>query len=172
MKKILLTSFICLFCLPWVLAQQRNVSGKVTSAEDGSSLPGVNVVLKGTTSGTVTDANGEFVVSVPAEGGVLIFSFIGLSSQELEIGTRTVVGVAMAQDVTQLGEVVVTAVGIERDKRSLGYAVQSVQSKDIVNARESNIVNSLAGKIAGVQLIHPAGKPDLPLALSFAVTLL
>jgi len=158
MKKILLTSIICLFCLPWVMAQQRNVTGKVTSAEDGSVLPGVNVVLKGTTAGTVTDANGEYALSVPEGGGTLIFSFIGITSQEIEVGQRSVIDVVLTQDVTQLGEVVVTAVGIERDKRSLGYAVQSVQSKDIVNARESNIVNSLAGKVAGVQINSSGGQ--------------
>lgn len=144
--------------LRYAHAQDRIVSGKVTSAEDGSPLPGVNVVLKGTSTGTVTDVEGSYTISVPGTGGILVFSFIGLTTQEIEIGQQTVIDVSMAQDVQQLGEVVVTAIGISQEKRALGYAVQTVKSNDIVNARESNIVNSLAGKVAGVQINSSGGQ--------------
>src|SRR5690606_15671867 len=97
-------------------------------------------------------------LSVPESGGVLIFSFIGLVTQEIPIDQRSIVDVAMAQDVQQLGEVVVTAIGIAQEKRALGYAVQTVKSDDIVNARESNLVNSLAGKVAGVQINSSGGQ--------------
>src|SRR5687768_12075532 len=112
MRKVLLT-FLALCCILYSYAQERTVTGKVASLEDGSPLPGVNVVLAGTTTGTTTDANGDFTVSVPASGGTLIFSFIGLKTQEVSIGTRTTVDVQMETDITQLSEVIVTALGLE-----------------------------------------------------------
>ncbi|MEO7990329.1 MAG: SusC/RagA family TonB-linked outer membrane protein [Chryseolinea sp.] len=159
MRKFLLASFFCLFCLPWVLAQQRSISGKVTSSEDGSALPGVNVVLKGTTTGTVTDANGAFVLSVPASGGILMFSFIGLSTQETEISTRSVVDVTMEPDATQLGEVVVTGANIERDKKSIGYRLESVGGNKLQQVSEADPLRALQGKVAGVNIIGSSGVP-------------
>ena len=95
-------------------AQDRTVSGKVTSAEDGSAVPGVNVVVKGTTIGAVTDLDGNFKLSVPAEGETLIFSFIGFVAQEVEISTRSVIDIQLASDVQQLSEIVISALGVER----------------------------------------------------------
>lgn len=94
-------------------AQNRTVSGKVTAADDGSTMPGVNVVLKGTTIGTSTDAEGRYTLSVPSNGGTLVFSFIGLSNQEIEIGQRTIIDVSMALDAKQLSEVVVIGYGTQ-----------------------------------------------------------
>lgn len=127
MKKILLLCFAVVFAF-YAWAQERTISGKVTSAEDGSALPGVNVVVKGTTNGTVTDSEGSFKLTVPATGGTLTFSFIGLQSKEIEIGDRTIVDVALSLDVQQLSEVVVTAVGIQREKKALGYAVATCRA--------------------------------------------
>ena len=110
MKKILLASFLCLVHISVIWAQERTVTGKVTSAEDGLPLPGVNVVVKGTSLGTVTNTEGIYTLSVPASGTTLVFSFIGLTTQEIEIGGRTTIDLQMGQDVQQLGEVVVTAV--------------------------------------------------------------
>src|SRR6218665_1039577 len=117
MRRILLGCLVTVltFCAADVLAQ-RTVTGRVTSAEDGSSLPGVNVVVKGTTTGTVTDANGAYSLAVPDGGNVLVFTFIGLSTQEIDIAGRAVVDANLEADVTQLTEVVVTALGIERNK--------------------------------------------------------
>jgi len=119
----------------------------------------VNVVLKGTTNGTVTDADGNYRLNVPQEGGVLVFTFIGLQSQEAEIGTRTSVDINMSADITQLSEVVVTALGVERSEKSLTYAVQDVKGEDLTRAREVNVVNSLQGQIAGVQITNSSGAP-------------
>src|ERR1044072_5052817 len=94
-------------------AQERTVSGRVTSAEEGSAIPGVNVVLKGTSNGTVTDAQGRY--TLVASEGTLVFSFIGLKSTEAEIGGRSIIDVQMESDATQLTEVVVTALGIQRN---------------------------------------------------------
>lgn len=140
-------------------AQDRTVSGKVTSSEDGSTLPGVNVVVKGTTNGGVTDMNGNYKITVPEDGGTLVFSFIGLNTQEIEIGARSVIDMQMESDVQQLGEVVVTAVGIEVNKRELGYSITNVDADDIVNARETNIVNALNSKVAGVSVVSSSGSP-------------
>src|SRR3970282_2141085 len=119
MKKILLVSFFAALVFgAW--AQERTVSGKVTSSEDGSAIPGVNVLLKGTAAGSVTDATGDYCLSVPESGGTLVFSFIGFVTQEIEIGSRSRVDLSMAPDVTQLTEVVVTALGIEREEKSVG----------------------------------------------------
>ncbi|HYG01627.1 MAG TPA: SusC/RagA family TonB-linked outer membrane protein [Chryseosolibacter sp.] len=161
MKRILLLCLTAVFTLASaeVWAQERTVSGRVASAEDGTPLPGVNVVLKGTTNGTVTDADGNYRLNVPQEGGVLVFTFIGLQSQEVEIGTRTSVDLQMTSDITQLSEVVVTAFGIEKEKKAVGYAVQDVKGDQITVAREANLVNSLAGRIAGVQITNASGAP-------------
>ena len=124
MLRILLVSFLFLATNLW--AQDRTISGTVSSEEDGSGLPGVNVILQGTTTGTTTDIDGNFRLDVPTDGGVLVFSFIGLSAQEIEIGTRSVIDVVMSSDVEELQEVVVTALGITKEKAALGYAVTSV----------------------------------------------
>jgi TonB-linked SusC/RagA family outer membrane protein len=156
MKKFLLLCFSLAFAAS-VYAQERTVSGRVTSAEDGSGLPGVNVILKGTSMGTTTDSEGRYTLSVPSTGGSLVFSFIGLQTTEVTIGERTSIEVSMAMDVTQLSEVVVTALGIERTKSSLGYATQQVSGDNIRVAREQNINTAIAGKIAGVQIVSGSG---------------
>jgi hypothetical protein len=114
MRKFLQIGFLCLLHISVAWAQERTVTGKVTGAEDGSTLPGVNVLLKGTTNGTTTDVNGVYTLTIPATGGTLTFSFIGLVTQEIEVGQRSVIDVPMQQDMTQLSEVVVTALGVER----------------------------------------------------------
>ncbi len=157
MKKIVLMYFLFAF-VSYAWAQERTVSGRVTSADDGSPLPGVNVLLKGTANGTATDADGNYRLSgIPASGGSLVFSFIGLQTSEVQIGERTTVDVALSLDVTQLSEVVVTALNIERDKASLGYATQQVSGDNIRVAREQNLNTAIAGKIAGVQVVSGSG---------------
>ena len=98
--------------------QERTITGTVTSADDASPLPGVNVTLKGTATGTVTDAKGTYSIKVPASGGTLVFSFIGLRTQEIKVGSRSVVDVALSPDVTELSEVVVTGYAGRAYKKS------------------------------------------------------
>src|SRR5690606_5047880 len=151
MKKILLVSFFAALVFgAW--AQERTVSGKVTSSEDGSALPGVNVLLQGTAVGSVTDATGSYTLSIPTEGGTLVFSFIGFVTQEVEIGARSTVNVIMAPDVTQLTEVVVTALGIEREKASLGYSVQETGADELMKSQQTDALSALAGRVSGGQL--------------------
>ncbi len=157
MKKILL---ICFFiaCVPKLMAQQSIVSGKVTSAEDSSPLPGVNVLLKGTTTGTVTDTNGIYSLSAPSDA-VLVVSFIGLKTVEIPVNGRSTIDIQLASDVTQLSEIVVTGTGIATEKRKLAIAVESVGAKDLPIAPTASIDQALVGKIAGAQISSTDGTP-------------
>ena len=152
MKRLILC-LIAVFALATseLWAQERVVSGRVTDAEDGSGLPGVNVVLQGTTNGTVTDTQGQYSLSVPS-AGTLVFTFVGMATQEIPIGGRTEINVVLSADVSQLSEVVVTAMNIPREKASLGYATQTINNAAVTTAKQQNFVNSLSGKVAGVQV--------------------
>jgi TonB-linked SusC/RagA family outer membrane protein len=141
--------------------QGRTVSGKVVSAGDGVALPGVSVIVKGTQTGTVTDVAGAYRLGVPSESSVLVFSFIGYRTTEVTVEGRSTVDVQLETDVTQLNEVVVTSFGIEQEKQALGYSVQSVSGKDIVQMRQPNIVSSLQGQVAGVQITNSGGAPGM-----------
>lgn len=153
---------VALLLMIWFLGAagyaQTSVSGKVISGTDGNSLPGVNVLVRGTTTGTITDADGNYRLDVPDPDGTLVFSFVGYVTQEIPIAGKTSINVVLPADATELSEVVVTALGIERQKRDLGYAVQEVNGDDISKARETNIGNALAGKVAGVTVVgNPSG---------------
>jgi TonB-linked SusC/RagA family outer membrane protein len=129
--------------------QQATVSGTVSSAD--GPLPGVGIIEKGTSKGTATDQNGNFTLSVDPSA-VLVFSFIGFQTQEIPVNGQTLINVQMVEDVTALQEIVVTALGVKKETKSLGYAVQSVQGAELTKAREPNIMNSLTGKVAGLQI--------------------
>jgi TonB-linked SusC/RagA family outer membrane protein len=156
MKKNLLLCFLYL-SFSVLLAQERVVSGKVTGQDDGIAIPGVNVVLKGTTTGTVTDSDGNFRLSLPASGGTLVFSFIGMQSQEIAIGDQTVIDLQMVSDVSQLGEVLVTAAGIQREVKSLGYGVERIGGDKVSQVSEPDPLRAMSGKIAGVNIIGSSG---------------
>lgn len=145
------------------LAQTRSVKGKVTTVAD-AGLPGVSVVIKGTTTGTTTNAEGDYVLTVADEKAVLVYSFIGFANQQVIVGNQTVINVALTEDTQQLGEIVVTALGIKKEARTLGYTVQEIKGEQLVKAREPNPVNSLVGKVAGLTVAPSAemlGKPQL-----------
>jgi TonB-linked SusC/RagA family outer membrane protein len=155
MRKFVLTLYALVFALS-AFAQERIVSGKVTSAEDGTTLPGVNIIVKGTTTGTTTDTNGAFSLTVPSGESVLVFSFIGLVTQEVPVGGRTTVDVSMTMDVTQLTEVVVVGYG-EVDKRKLTSSITSIDGSAIANRPVASFDQALAGRAAGVQVTVPSG---------------
>jgi TonB-dependent SusC/RagA subfamily outer membrane receptor len=159
MKRFLLFLLLGIGLLTNVHAQERVISGKVISSEDGLPLPGVNVVIKGTTAGTVTDADGNYRLSGAPETGIIVFSFIGLTSQEVDITGKTTADVNMSPDVQQLGEVVVTAAGIERSREALGYAVSQVGADKLTQISEVDPLRSLQGKIPGVNLTGSSGLP-------------
>ncbi|HEY3403621.1 MAG TPA: SusC/RagA family TonB-linked outer membrane protein [Ohtaekwangia sp.] len=153
---------ILLLMLAWTVATnalaQTSVTGTILSGEDASPIPGVNILVKGSSAGTISDADGRYTIDVPSSEAVLIFSFVGYASQEVPLAGRTSVDVTLASDARQLSEIVVTALGIEKEKRDLGYSVQDIKGDAFTQARETNIVNGLAGKVAGVQVIsNPSG---------------
>jgi TonB-linked SusC/RagA family outer membrane protein len=133
------------------LAQDRTVTGTVTTA-DGSPLPGVSVLQDGTTNGTVTDVEGKFSLTVTEPVGRFVFTFIGFRSATMDVGTQSTLNVVLEEDTQQLSEVVVTALGIRRETKALGYSVQEIKGEDISQVKETNVINSLQGKIAGVQV--------------------
>lgn len=141
-----------------VFAQNRTVSGRVTSTEDGSTLPGVNVVLKGTSIGTATDADGRYSISVPASGGILVFSFVGLQTQEIVIGDRSIVDASLVLDATQLSEVVVTTFG-EAKRSSFTGSYSQITAENIATRPLSNVITAIAGSTAGVTTTTGTGQP-------------
>jgi TonB-linked SusC/RagA family outer membrane protein len=152
-----LLSFFVFVGFQALQAQNVQITGNVTSADDGSPLPGVSVVVKGTTIGTVTNFNGDYELGVPQSASTLSFSFVGMTSQDVPIEGRTIIDLVMVTDALDLGEVVVTALGVSREKKSLGYSVQDVSGEDLSKAREQNIINSLSGRVAGAQITNSSG---------------
>lgn len=148
---------VLLFARP-ALAQDVTVSGRVTASEDGLALPGVSVQVKGTTRGTTTGANGRYQINVPTTAR-LIFSFIGYTSQDVPVGSQSTINIALVSGSQSLDEIVVTAQGIERDKRSLGYATQEVGGNILAQRSEPNLLNALQGKLAGVSITSASGAP-------------
>ncbi|WKN43166.1 SusC/RagA family TonB-linked outer membrane protein [Tunicatimonas pelagia] len=132
-------------------AVDRDISGTVTD-EDNEPLPGVNVLAKNTTIGTITDVDGNYRLTIPDDAEVLVFSSVGYAAQEVAINGRSIVDLSMNPDVTELGEVVVTALGIEKDSRTLGYATSTVDPEEFTVNRTPNVMNALQGKIAGVNI--------------------
>ncbi len=158
MKKLLQSLFILMFVAGTALAQDRTITGTVTGKDDGLPIPGVSVKIVGTLNGTSTDANGKFSIKAGSGQSSIEISSIGYATQRIAIGSSNVVNVTLVTDAKQLGEVVVTALGITKEKKTLGYATQTVKADDIVNSREVNIVNALAGKVAGAQINNSGGQ--------------
>jgi len=154
MKKLTLVfSLFVLSGLSMLLAQAVVINGTVTSSVEGEGpVPGVQVIVKGTTIGTTTDVDGKYELTVPEGSRTLMYIFVGMKTIEEDIEGRTTINIVMEPDVLGIDEVIVTSLGITRDKKALGYAVQDVSGEEIMKARESNIVNSLQGKVAGVQI--------------------
>lgn len=157
MKKIALLLAFFAIGLQVLLAQTKEISGKVTSADDGGAIPGVSVSVRGTTLGTITDMDGAFRLKVPQDARTLVFTFVGMATQEVAIGNQTTINIKLASDNISVDEVVVTALGISKDKKSLGYSVQDVKGDDITKAKETNVINSLQGRVSGAQITSSSG---------------
>ncbi|WP_300434133.1 SusC/RagA family TonB-linked outer membrane protein [Christiangramia sp.] len=138
------------FVVQITFAQGQTITGTVTD-ENGLPLPGVNVLIKGTSSGTQTNFDGVYSIEA-AKGDVLVFSFVGLETSEVTVANSNTIDVVMKADAATLDEVVVTALGISREKKSLGYATQEVSGEEVNTAKEGNFVNSLSGKISGLDV--------------------
>lgn len=139
------------------LIAQKLLQGTVVDLETGEGFPGANVVVKGEARGTITDFDGSFELNVTDDKTILVVSYTGFDSKEIAVRDQTIINVKLAPSTTKLAEVVVTALGIKRDERALGYAIQQVDTEGIDKAKETNIVNSLTGKVAGVQISNSSG---------------
>lgn len=130
----------------------QEINGTVTSSEDGSPLPGVNIIIKGSSIGTTTDINGKFILKDVAPNSILVFSSVGFNIQEINVGNQTNLLVTMVSDDQNLEEIVVTALGIKKESRKLGYATATVTPEQFNVNRTPNFMNALQGKIAGVNI--------------------
>jgi len=158
MKKMknFLTLLVCLAAAQ-LYGQTIQIRGIVTDAADNSTLPGAVIAVKGTTTVVSALNDGSYTISAPANG-TLVFTFIGMTTHEVAIEGRSVINVALVSSSSVLDEVVVTALGITREKKSLGYAVQEVAGEQFSQVRTGNVINSLSGRVAGVQIISSSGQ--------------
>eukprot|EP01133_Synstelium_polycarpum_P009992 gene9992-11665_t len=162
MKRKLLMLFLSTFLLyATAMAQQMTITGKVSSAEDRLGIPGASVKVKGASTVVQTNSDGMYSINIQ-KGDVLVFSYIGFESQERTPTAASTVNVSLKTDSRSLDEVVVTAFGVKKDKRTLTYAIQSVKGDDLRQANQSNIINGLQGQIAGAQITSSGGSPGLP----------
>jgi TonB-dependent starch-binding outer membrane protein SusC len=156
-RRILLLFFICL-SIQCLFAQTRVIQGRITAQEDGDAVPGVNVVVKGTTTGTISDADGNFSIEVPEGAEVLTFSFIGMRSQDVVIGGRSTIDVIMGVDVSELSEIVVTGYGTQ-ERRTMTGSVSSVNGAELHNLPIQSLDKGIQGRAAGVQVTAASGAP-------------
>ncbi len=154
MKKYSLFLFAFMCCIG-TLISQRTISGVLTD-QSGEALIGANIIIKGTQVGTISDINGNYTIDVPENSNILVISYAGYITQEVPIDGQSVINVSLAEGL-ELDEIVVTALGIKRSEKSLGYSVQEIGGSDLVATQSTNIVNNLAGNIAGVQVVSGAG---------------
>jgi TonB-linked SusC/RagA family outer membrane protein len=158
MNKLLATSIFLFVFINSLTAQDRIVSGKVTSAEDNTGLPGVNVIISGTSKGVSTDVNGDYTISLAAGENMLVFSFVGFQSQSIQVDNQTVINVSLQTDLSELEEVVVIGYGTVK-KSDLTGSVSSVRGEDLVKVPSSSPMQALQGKVAGVQISSSSGAP-------------
>ncbi|NNG09319.1 MAG: SusC/RagA family TonB-linked outer membrane protein [Arenibacter sp.] len=147
--------FLAIFCMQGITAQNIVVTGTVTD-DLGDPLPGVNVVEKGTVNGTSTDFDGNYSINVSSKTGVLVFSSLGFSSKEVAIDGQSVINVGLEEDAELLGEVVVTALGIKKETKALGYSLTEVGGEELSTIKQTNAINALQGKVAGVNITQNA----------------
>jgi TonB-linked SusC/RagA family outer membrane protein len=158
-KTLLMSPVLMVGLLQQVSAQDRTLSGRVTDRQSGEGLPGVTVLVKGTTNGISTNSDGSFVLSNVPQTGTLVISSIGFITIERPLGTDNQITIGLTTDTKQLSEVVVTALGIQRESRALGYAVSEVKSEQVVQKSEPDVLRTLQGKVAGVNIVGANGAP-------------
>lgn len=158
MKKFLLLILVYVSALGVILAQDRAISGTVTDAETGEGIPGANVVIKGTSNGTITDFNGEYKLNAP-DGATLVFTYVGYATSEVEVGARSVVDVQLGLDVQALEEIVVVGYGTQ-EKKEITSSVTSVKEEDFNKGTVNDPAQLLAGKVAGLNVTRAGGDPN------------
>ncbi len=156
MRKITTLLVFLLLAGMQVAFAQRTVTGRVTKSADNTAIAGVTVVVKGTTTGNITDADGKFSIAIPNNNAILSFSFIGYTPKEVPVGAQSSVLVALDESSTVLNEVVVTALGIKRESKALGYSATSVAANELSTSKSANYMQNLEGKVAGLNITAPA----------------
>jgi len=157
-KQVCLTFLICLGLYGSAMAQSREVSGTVISGEDNLPLPGVSVLVKGTTVGTVTDIDGKFTVNVGGNDAILVLSFIGFTTLEVPVGAKSTFDLTLLPDTKSLEEVIVVGYG-EQKKETITGSVATVKGKELTKSPAMNLSNSIAGRMAGVVAVNRSGEP-------------
>jgi len=150
MKNKLLIALLLFFSMISSTFAQSTISGVVTGADDGQGIPGVNVVVEGTTQGTITDMDGNYSLPVAENATALVFTFVGYNAQTVAINGQTSINITLKPTLTALNEVVITAMGISREKKSLAYSAQQVDGDELTTVKDANVINSLSGKVAGL----------------------
>jgi len=159
MKQIQILFSVFLLCLSFVLfAQERTIIGKITDTNN-ESIIGVNIVLQGTTTGTVSDVDGNYKLQVPGGNAVLIISFIGFETQTIQVGSRSTIDVKLEESETFLEEVVISALGFRQNKDQMGATYSTVNTADMVRSGETTLLNSLGAKASNVQISKVNGDP-------------
>lgn len=159
LRSTVITLGMLLFGFASVGLAQNTVSGVVTDAESGETLPGVNILVEGTSEGTSTNAEGEYTINIPDGGEQLVFTFVGYDEQRVDINGRSEINVELELSVEALDDVVVTSFGLEQERKSLGYSVQELDDEDITVGSQANLVNALSGKVSGVNITNTGGAP-------------
>ncbi|MCD4729094.1 MAG: TonB-dependent receptor plug domain-containing protein, partial [Bacteroidales bacterium] len=157
MKKVLLSLTVLLLTVSTTIAQERNISGRVTSPEDDLGMPGVTVVIKGSLKGVITDMNGNFLLSGITNADTLVFSYVGFETQEIVIGAQKQINILLQVSAAELDEFVVTALGVKRQKREIGYSTEKIDKDIIVRSNAPNVLNAITGRAAGVQVTQGDG---------------
>ncbi len=156
-KKLLFTiSFLFVFMIG-IKAQQHTITGQITSNEDNFGLPGVSIVIKGTTTGTVTDIEGNYSLSGVSDNDTLHISYVGYASKDVAVGNQKVINVVLQVSASELGEVVVTALGVKRQQREIGYSTQKMDVAVVAQSNTPNVLDAIAGRSAGVNIAQGDG---------------
>jgi len=159
MKRITILFTVILFTAITYAQNAKTVTGTVTSADTNKPLEGVAVTEKGTRNGGLTDASGNYSITLRTNNATLVFSFVGYATQEKSVGDNSTINISLSQELSNLNTVVVTALGIKREVRTLGYASQQVTATEIAESKQSNLINALQGKVAGVTINGSGGGP-------------
>ncbi|TDQ09746.1 SusC/RagA family TonB-linked outer membrane protein [Pedobacter metabolipauper] len=157
-KKLHLFIVVCFLLSAHAFAQQKTITGKVTSSDDGSTIPGASIKIKGTTNAVQTNVIGTYSIKANS-GDVLVFSYVGMVTQERTVGTDAVINIVLKSDASSLDEVIVTAYGIDRSKESLGYSAPTIKGDEVTATGRENFLNGLAGRVAGLSVNPTSGDP-------------
>ncbi|WP_221390177.1 SusC/RagA family TonB-linked outer membrane protein [Dyadobacter sp. NIV53] len=158
LRRLFFMTLLAGACMSLASAQSV-VTGKVTSSEDGAAMPGVNIILKGSQTGTTTNASGAYSIDVNGENPVLVFSFVGYNQEDVPVNGRSIIDFAISPSAENLKEVVVTALGISKGVRELAYSVSNINGEELVKAGNPNLMKSLDGKVSGVNLTNLSSDP-------------